>query len=673
MNKTEAQQKIESLSKELEQHNYNYYVLSKPTISDYEFDIKLKELQALEEQFPEFSSELSPTKRVGGDITKNFQVVKHIYPMLSLSNTYSIEEIIDFEKRVTKLTGNDDLEFVCELKYDGVAIGITYEKGNLLRAVTRGDGEKGEDITSNVKTIKSIPLTLRGNDYPDLFEIRGEIFMPLSAFDQLNEQRKNDGLETYMNPRNTTSGTLKQKESSLVAQRTMDCYLYSVYAESLPYSTHYQNVLKCKDWGFKTPPPEKNYIKKCQSIEDIAQFITYWEKERMNLDFQIDGIVIKVNSFKKQEELGFTSKFPRWAIAYKFPAEIAITELMDVKYQVGRTGAITPVAILKPVIVAGTTVKRASLHNADQIEKLDLRIGDIVSIEKGGEIIPKVTKVIIENRKKEAQPFKYIEHCPECNTKLIREEGEALHYCPNEDGCKPQIIGKIQHFISRKALDIESIGKETIEQFYEAGLISNIADLYTLTKEQILPLERMAEKSAQNIINGINASKQIPFERVLFGLGIRYVGETVAKKLARYFKSMKNLMKATEDELLEVNEIGDRIANSLLHFLAQTNNMDMISRLEEYGLQMEIPDNELNNNSNKLAQLNIVISGTFETLSRDELKNLIEKNGGKNVSSLSSKTNYLIAGENMGPSKLKKAQELNIPIISEKEFLHLIK
>lgn len=666
----QAQQKIQDLSAEINQHNYNYYVLSKPTISDYEFDMLLEELQKLEAQFPQLADENSPTKRVGGSITKNFETVKHKYPMLSLSNSYSKEEIADFEHRIKKLV-EGELEYVCELKYDGVAIGITYKNGKLLQAVTRGDGVQGDNITENVKTIRSIPLQLKG-DFPEEFEIRGEVFMPKKVFEQLNKEKEEIGEQLYANARNTASGTLKMQDSAIVAQRKLDSYLYFVLGENLPFSTHFQAIEKAKEWGFKVPLSEKKYIAKCRSVDEIFEFINYWDKARHQLDFDIDGVVIKVNSYDKQQELGMTAKSPKWAIAYKFKAEQAKTKLLEITYQVGRTGAITPVANLQPVLLAGTTVKRASLHNADQIEKLDIRINDTVLVEKGGEIIPKIVGVEATQRDIFSEPVSYITHCPECNTPLVRKEGEAQHYCPNEWGCPPQIKGKITHFISRKAMNIDGLGEETIDLLVDKNLISNSADLYELTYHQLYELEGFKEKKVQNILEGIQKSKQVPFERVLFAIGIRYVGETVAKKLAKQFKSIDAIANATFEELINTDEIGDKIAESLQQFFANEYHQQLVNRLKEKGLQLTLSEEKLANTTNKLAGLTFVVSGVFSLFSRDELKNSIEQNGGKVAGSISKKTSYIVAGENMGPSKLQKAQDLGVAIIDENKFMEMI-
>ena len=662
-----AKAEIDQLVKLLNHHNSLYYVKNSPEISDYDFDQLLKKLEQLEKEFPEHASENSPTKRVGGDLTKKFQAVSHRYPMLSLSNTYSEEEIMDWENRIKKSI-NEGIEYVCELKYDGVAIGIRYEHGQLTTAVTRGDGEKGELVTKNVRTIRTIPLQLQ-NDFPDDFEIRGEIFMPLEQFQLLNQEREEAGEALYANPRNTASGTLKSLDSKVVADRKLDCYLYGLYGLNDMQTGHFESVLKAKEWGFRIPPPENRFIEKTNSIQGIMDFIHFWNEERNNLPFDIDGIVIKVNSYDQQRKLGFTAKSPRWAIAYKFKTNQVETLLEAVTYQVGRTGAITPVANLKPIQLGGTTVKRASLHNADQIEKLDLHLGDLVQVEKGGEIIPKIVGVNVSQRTS-LERIHFIEKCPECQTELIRKEGEAHHYCPNETACPPQVKGKIAHFISRKAMNIDGLGEETIEVLYAQGFIQDISDLYTLTFDQLIDLDRMGEKSANNLLKGLNASKDIPFERVLFGLGIRYVGETVAKKLAQAFENMDALRQANYDELIEVEEIGEKIAISVLHYFQDSANLALIHRLQEIGLSFETIKKE--QASAILDGKILVVSGTFETFSRDEIKELIERNGGKVGSSVSSKTDYLIAGANMGPAKLKTASNLGVTMISENEFIKLI-
>ncbi len=667
MNSILAKAEIDRLVKLLNHHNSLYYVQNSPEISDYDFDQLLKKLEQLEKEFPENVSENSPTKRVGGDLTKKFQAVSHRYPMLSLSNTYSEEEIMDWENRIKKSI-NDGIDYVCELKYDGVAIGIRYEHGQLTTAVTRGDGEKGELVTKNVRTIRTIPLQLQ-NDFPDDFEIRGEIFMPLEQFQLLNQEREEAGEALYANPRNTASGTLKSLDSKVVADRKLDCYLYGLYGLNDKQTGHFESVLKAKEWGFRIPPPENRFIEKTNNIHGIMDFIHYWNEERNNLPFDIDGIVIKVNSYDQQRKLGFTAKSPRWAIAYKFKTSQVETLLEAVSYQVGRTGAITPVANLRPVQLGGTTVKRASLHNADQIEKLDLHLGDLVQVEKGGEIIPKIVGVNVSQRTS-LERIHFIEKCPECQTELIRKEGEAHHYCPNETACPPQVKGKIAHFISRKAMNIDGLGEETIEVLYAQGFIQDISDLYTLTFDQLIDLDRMGEKSANNLLKGVNASKDNPFERVLFGLGIRFVGETVAKKLAQAFENMDALRQANYDELIEVEEIGEKIAISVLHYFQDSANLALIHRLQEIGLSFETIKKE--QASSILDGKILVVSGTFETFSRDEIKELIERNGGKVGSSVSSKTDYLIAGANMGPAKLKTASNLGVTMISENEFIKLI-
>jgi DNA ligase (NAD+) len=669
MNKALIKKKIITLSEQIEDYNYAYYVLNESKISDFDFDTLLKELEQLEQEYPEFADKNSPTKRVGGDITKSFQSVPHDYPMLSLANTYSQEEIIEWVNRIKKLS-EGNLSYVCELKYDGVAIGIRYINGELNRALTRGDGNKGEDVTTNVRTIKTIPLKLKGN-YPSDFEIRGEIFFPLENFKKLNQQKAELGEQLYANPRNTASGTLKQLNSARVAERGLDCYLYGVYGQDIQASSHSKAVQMAGKWGFKVPDPKKNMILKCSKIEEIMDFIAYWNEARNELPFEIDGIVIKVDSYDEQEKLGFTAKSPRWAISYKFKAERVETILEKVTYQVGRTGAITPVANLKPVSLAGTTVKRATLHNADQIEKLELHEDDAVFVEKGGEIIPKIIGVNLAKRSLNAPKIEFITHCPECNTLLIRNEGEAQHYCPNYMGCPPQIKGRIEHFISRKAMNIDGLGPETIDALYKEGLINNYSDLYTLSFHDIVELERMADKSANNAIASIKKSKEIPFESVLFALGIRHVGETVAKKLARHFQHIDNLMAATYDELVAVGEIGDKIALSILDFFSKQENKAIIAQLQKIGLMFEVEIQV--DQTDLLKEKTFVISGVFHHVSRNELKELIEKNGGKNTGSISAKTDFLIAGDNMGPAKLKKATDLGVKIINEDDFLSMIK
>ncbi|MEO2053218.1 MAG: NAD-dependent DNA ligase LigA [Allomuricauda sp.] len=661
------EQKITALRNELREHNYKYYVLDQPSISDYEFDMKLEELQKLEEQHPEFYDPASPTLRVGGMVTKNFETVAHEHRMYSLDNSYSKEDLEDWEKRIQRILGDVAVEFTCELKYDGASISITYENGQLVRAVTRGDGVQGDDVTTNVKTIRSVPLQLKG-DYPPKFDIRGEIILPFEGFAKMNQERIEAGEDPYMNPRNTASGSLKLQDSALVAQRPLDCLLYSIVGENLGITTQFEGLEKARSWGFKVP----TVAKLCKSTQEVMQFADYWDAHRHTMPYETDGVVVKVNSIQQQQELGYTAKSPRWAMAYKFKAEQATTVLNKITYQVGRTGAITPVANLEPVLLAGTTVKRASLHNADQIAKLDVREGDTVFVEKGGEIIPKIVGVDFTKRSVDSVPTEYITTCPECGTELIRKEGEAQHFCPNDTGCPPQITGRIQHFISRKAMDIEGMGSETVELLFKEGLISNYADLYTLTKEQVMPLERMAEKSAENLVNGVAASTAIPFERVLFALGIRYVGETVAKKLARAYKNIDVLMAATQEELMAVDEIGERIAQSVIQFFNEPTNRDIVERLRSHGLQFSLSEAQLENQTDKLKGQTFVVSGVFETVSRDELKKLIEDNGGKVASSISSKTSFVVAGDNMGPSKKTKAESLGVPIISEQEFLQMV-
>ena len=668
MEREQAKIEIERLSNEINRHNDLYYIKNESEISDYDFDMLLEKLQQLEKDFPEFAYAYSPTKRVGGDITKKMEAVKHRYPMLSLSNTYSEEEIIEWENRIQKILERPT-EYVCELKYDGVAIGIQYVDGILMQAITRGDGTQGENVTTNVKTIKTIPLKLKG-DFPQDFEIRGEIFFPLKNFQRLNQLREENGEEVFANPRNTASGTLKIQDSRVVAERGLDCYLYGIYGEDLPLDKHFESVEKARDWGFKSPEVERRLIEKTTSIQGLMDFIHYWNENRTLLPFEIDGIVIKVNSYDDQQELGFTAKSPRWAIAYKFKTERVETELESVVYQVGRTGAITPVANLKPVQLGGTTVKRASLHNSDQIKKIDLFEYDTVQVEKGGEIIPKIVGVNLELRKATAEPIRFIDHCPECHTPLVRREGEAQHYCPNEMGCSPQIKGRIEHFIGRKAMNIDGLGAETVDVLVEKGLIGSYADLYDLTFDQLIALDRMAEKSADNLIKGLEASKSVPFERVLFSLGIRFVGETVAKKLAKSFKSIDAIQKAKFDELVNVDEIGEKIAISVQQFFLNEKNVELIDKLKSKGLQFSIEEKE---QSSELFKGKIfVVSGVFSSFSRDEVKELIENNGGKNASSISSKTTYVVAGENMGPSKLKKASDLGVEIIDENRFIQLL-
>ncbi|PSG88452.1 NAD-dependent DNA ligase LigA [Aurantibacter aestuarii] len=661
------QQQIQSLREELRQHNYNYYVLDNPTIEDYEFDIKLKQLQELEAKHPEFYDAQSPTLRVGGEVTKNFETVIHEHRMYSLDNSYSLEDLQDWETRIRKMV-DGDISYTCELKYDGASISLTYEDGKLLKAVTRGDGFQGDNVTTNIKTIRSVPLKLKGN-YPPKFDIRGEIVLPFDGFHKMNEERLEAGEEPYRNPRNTASGSLKLQDSAEVAKRPLECLLYNLTGNNLGISTQFESLELARQMGFKVP--EASIL--VNSIDEVFQFISKWDKERHNLPYETDGVVVKVNSLQQQEELGFTAKAPRWAMAYKFKAEQVSTKLESISYQVGRTGAITPVANLQPVELAGTTVKRASLHNADQIEKLDIRVNDEVFVEKGGEIIPKIIAVDLSQRPQDSQPTQYISHCPECNTELVRIEGEAKHFCPNTNGCNPQIIGRIQHFISRKAMDIDGLGGETVALLVNKGLITSYADLYDLNVEHVLPLERMAEKSAENLINGIEASKQIPFERVLFAIGIRYVGETVAKKLAKHYKTISAISNASLEDLVAVDEIGVKIAESVKLFFEDYANKDIISRLILSGVQLEVSADVLANQTEKLKGDIVVVSGVFTQVTRTELKKLIEDNGGKVSSSISAKTSYIVAGDKMGPSKLEKAEKLGVLVLSEQDFLDKLK
>lgn len=663
----DIQNTIQNLREELNQHNHNYYVLDEPTISDYEFDLKLAQLQELETQHPEFYDESSPTQRVGGAITKNFETVAHEHRMYSLDNSYSKEDLIEWEKRIQKVLGDVPLEYTCELKYDGASISITYVNGKLDRAVTRGDGFQGDDVTNNIKTIKSVPLQLTGK-YPPKFDVRGEIILPFAGFEKMNQELIEIGETPYSNPRNTASGSLKLQDSKEVAKRPLDCLLYYLIGNQLPFNSQIESLESARAWGFKAPKEAKL----ASNLEEVFEFIAYWDTHRHNLPYETDGVVIKVNSFQHQEELGYTAKSPRWAIAYKFKSEQVATRLNSISYQVGRTGAITPVANLEPVQLAGTIVKRASLHNADQIEKLDIRVGDTVFVEKGGEIIPKIIAVDLAQRPLFTEPTQYITHCPECQAELVRIEGEANHYCPNFYGCPPQIIGRIQHFISRKAMDIEGLGGETVALLFNNGLVHNYADLYELKVEQILPLERMAQKSAENLVNGVALSKTIPFERVLFALGIRYVGETVAKKLAKHYKNIDALRQASLMDLILVDEIGERIAQSVIDFFDNQENQIIIERLKNYAIQLEIVEKINPNATDKLQGKTFVVSGVFSLYSRDELKQAIEDNGGKVGSSISAKTDYVVAGDNMGPAKLDKANKLNIPIISEEDFQELV-
>ena len=663
----DIQNTIQDLRDELNQHNHNYYVLDTPTISDFEFDQKLKQLQELENQHPEFYDDNSPTQRVGGTITKNFNTVVHDYRMYSLENSYSKEDLIDWENRIQKVLGNVSLQYTCELKYDGASISITYENGKLNRAVTRGDGFQGDDVTNNIKTIKSIPLKLKGK-YPERFDIRGEIILPFEGFEKMNQELIEIGETPYSNPRNTASGSLKLQDSSEVAKRPLECLLYFIVGNNLTIESQYEGLETARNWGFKVPKEAKL----ANNLEEVFDYINYWDTHRHHLPYETDGVVIKVNDFHQQDELGYTAKSPRWAMAYKFKAEQVSTVLNSISYQVGRTGSITPVANLQPVQLAGTIVKRASLHNADQIEKLDIRIGDTVFVEKGGEIIPKIIGVDLTKRPTNSEKTIYITHCPECNSELIRTEGEANHYCQNFYGCPPQIIGRIQHYISRKAMDIEGLGGETVALLFNNGLVNDYADLYELTVEQILPLERMAQKSAENLVNGVHKSKEIPFERVLYAIGIRYVGETVAKKLAKHYKSIVALQKAPLMDLILVDEIGEKIAQSVIEFFENQENVKIIERLKLFGVQLELVEKFNPNATQKLAGKTFVVSGVFEKFSRDDLKKAIEDNGGKVGSSISAKTDFVIAGDNMGPAKLEKANQLKIAIISENDFLEMI-
>ena len=668
----DALQQINALRDELNQHNYNYYVLDAPTISDFDFDIKLKELQALEAKHPEYFDEDSPTQRVGGAVTKNFNSIPHEYRMYSLDNSYSKDDLLEWEKRVHKGLGTNDVQYTCELKYDGASISIHYENGRLVRAITRGDGFQGDDVTNNIRTIKSVPLKLKG-DYPINFYVRGEIILPLEGFAKMNQELIEIGETPYANPRNTASGSLKLQNSIEVAKRPLDCLIYSALVSNYevplaPFNNQFHVLEKTRQWGFKVP---KQAVL-AQNMDEVMAFIDHWDVHRHDLPYETDGVVIKVNDLHQQDELGYTAKSPRWAVAYKFKAERASTRLNEITYQVGRTGAITPVANLDPVQLGGTTVKRASLHNADQIAKLDVRVGDEVFVEKGGEIIPKIIAVDFTKRAEDSQPTVYITHCPECATKLERKSGEAQHYCPNFYGCPPQIVGRIQHYISRKAMDIEGLGGETVTLLFNSGLVHNYADLYDLRKEQVIPLERMANKSAENLINGIEKSKEIPFERVLYALGIRYVGETVAKKLARHYKTIDNLAAANLMELILVDEIGERIAQSVMDFFQNQENRIIVERLKGYGVQLEAAAVQDTTVSDKLAGKIFVVSGVFEKFNRDDLKKAIEDNGGKVGSSISSKTHYVVAGDNMGPAKLEKAKQLGVAIISEDEFIALI-
>ena len=662
------QEKIERLRRELDEHNYNYYVLNAPTIDDRTFDEMMYELQGLEETFPQYFDPNSPTQRVGNDINRSFSQVEHRYPMLSLSNTYSIEEVSAFYERVRSGLMGEDFELVGELKYDGTSISLIYEGGRLVRAVTRGDGTRGDDVTENVKTIRSIPLQLRGNDYPDSFEIRGEILMPWAVFDALNKEREEQEEPLFANPRNAAAGTLKSQNSAVVAARGVDAYLYYLLGENLPADTHYENLQYARSWGFKV----SDAVRKLHSVEEVKEYINYWDMERKNLPVATDGMVFKVNSLRQQKNLGYTAKSPRWAIAYKFQAEKALTRLNSVSYQVGRTGTVTPVANLDPVLLSGTIVKRATLHNEDIINALDLHIGDMVFVEKGGEIIPKITAVDTSARLLIGEKVRFIRACPECGTPLKRIEGEAAWFCPNEKGCPPQIKGRIEHFISRKAMNIEGLGSETIGQFYSLGLVRDASDLYTLQPDVIAGLERMGERSAQNIVDAVKQSCSVPFERVLFALGIRYVGETVAKKLALALHSIDRIIEATTEDLIRIGDIGVRIAQSVVAYFSDEDNLRFVERLRQYGVQMQITEERLSERTDKLSGATIVISGTFTHHSRDEYKALIEQHGGMNTGSVSGKTTYILAGENMGPAKLEKARKLGVRILSEEEFLEMI-
>lgn len=660
-------ERIDQLREELHVHNYNYYVLNAPVISDLEFDKLMRELQDLEALHPEYYDPNSPSVRVGSDLNKNFTQVEHKYPMLSLGNTYSQAEVTEFYERVSKSL-NEEFELCCEMKYDGTSISLTYEDGKLVRAVTRGDGVRGDDVTDNVKTIRSIPLVLHGEGYPKNFEIRGEILMPWNVFEELNRERELREEPLFANPRNAASGTLKSQNSAVVANRKLDAYLYYLLGDNLPHDGHYENLQEAAKWGFKI----SHISRKARTLQEVFDFINYWDVERKNLPVATDGIVLKVNSLRQQRNLGYTAKSPRWAIAYKFQAERALTKLEKVTYQVGRTGAVTPVANLDPVQLSGTVVRRASLHNADIIASLDLHIGDMVYVEKGGEIIPKITGVEVSARPAGSEKVTFITHCPECGSELVRYEDEAAYYCTNETACPPQIKGKIEHFISRRAMNIEGLGPETVDLFYQEGLIHDIGDLYTLQTADICRLERMGEKSAENIIQGIERSKEVPYERVLFALGIRFVGETVAKKVAKAFRSIEALASANLDDLIHVDEIGEKIAGSIIQYFANEKNRILVERLRQSGLKLEADEEDLSGYSDKLKGMSIVISGVFARHSRDEYKALIEKHGGKNVGSISKKTSFILAGDNMGPSKLEKAQQLNIPIKDENEFLAMI-
>ena len=665
----EIKEQIESIVKELNEHNYSYYVLAQPTLSDFEYDKKLEELAKLEKEYPEYLDPESPTIKVGGYITKEFETFKHKWPMLSLGNTYNEQDLKDFDERVRKVIGND-FEYVCELKFDGLSISLSYENGKLMRAITRGDGTQGDDVTNNVKTIRSIPKTIKTSGYPESFDIRGEVFMHRAAFERLNNERIENNEIAFANPRNFASGTLKMQDSTVVAKRPLDCFLYFLYTEKPSYKTHWESLEAVKNWGFHVC----EHTKLCKNIDHVLEFIHFWDEHRFGLSYDIDGIVIKVNNLSQQQELGFTAKSPRWAISYKYKAQEVETILEKVSYQVGRTGAVTPVANLRPVLLAGTTVKRATLHNSNEIKRLDLHLGDTVLVEKGGEIIPKIIAVNTSKRNNSALRVIYPEVCPECKTLLIRKEGEAVHYCPNDEECPPQIVGKIQHFIGRKAMNIDGLGDETIEVFYKRGFIVHISDLYTLCKKEDLlkQIDRFGQKSISNMLEGIEKSKQMPFEKVLFGLGIRYVGETVAKKLAAYFKNIDSLMNASFEELVTVEEIGERIAESLIEYFKDHKHKEQIEQLRSHGLQFESVQKTIDLESNKLEGQSFIISGVFENYSRDELKDIIEANSGKIVSSISAKLNFLVAGDNMGPAKLEKATKLQIPIISDDDLIKML-
>ncbi|WP_289182618.1 NAD-dependent DNA ligase LigA [Alistipes sp. UBA6068] len=659
-----VRRRIEELRRQLEFHNHKYYVENAPEISDFDFDRMMRELQELEAAHPEFADPDSPTARVGSDISAEFATVRHRYPMLSLSNTYSLDELHEFLERIEREGG--PAEYVCELKFDGTAISLTYENGRLLRAVTRGDGVQGDDVTANIRTVRSVPLRLRGSDWPAFFEIRGEVLMPYASFDKINAEREAAGEPLFANPRNAAAGTLKQQQSAVVARRGLDCTLYQLSGDGLPFETHWQSLQKAREWGFKV----SDCGRICRSAAEVDAFIAYWDEARRKLPFPTDGVVIKVNSFAERRKIGFTAKAPKWAVAYKFKAEQALTRLVSVDFQVGRTGAVTPVANLEPVQLAGTTVRRATLHNAEQMALLDIRPGDMVYVEKGGEIIPKITGVELAGRSADSRPFKYIDTCPECGTPLVRYEGEAKHYCPNQSGCRPQIIGRIIHFIRRKALDIDGLGEETVELLYENGLVHDISDLYDLRAEQLAPLPRLGEKSAENIVRSVRASLQVPFQRVLFGLGIRFVGETTAKYLADHFRSLDAVMHASREELVEADEVGGKIADAILDYFADSENLRIIGRLRDAGLQFEAEERALA--SEALAGKSFVISGKFADHSRDELKELIELHGGRNLAAVSASVDFIVAGENMGPAKLKKAGKLGVRIISEQEFIAML-